>query len=248
MNPEPDAPLLLTAVPAAELSTKLQISRLGIQFRDTLSFEEWSGLAPKLGAVARSIGFIIGDWLLYGIEHFAAPAESAGSTAIQSQRNLPRINSQRYDFACKNTGLDRRTLREFAYVSRNVPYSLRNDQLQWEHHRIVAKLPHEEQSHWLTRAADPEDRLSARRLRASILRGEVVPVDELALPACEKAIPTHITPINRLSAWWKQSGGPDWLKTRSQDQLAAMLRDFAPILQILQQLQQIKSNHDNPTC
>jgi len=230
------ANLQLVPVPEPELSPKLQLTPIGIQFHGPLSFEEWSALAPQLGSLARSVGFLLGDWLVYGQEHFSDQPTHTGKSN--------RVTSERYDFACKTTGIDRQTLRDYAYVSRNVPHSLRNDQLQWEHHKIVAKLPPEEQSHWLTLAANPEERLSARRLRASILRGEIVPVEELALPAAEQAIPNHITPINRLSSWWKQSGGTHWLQTRSPEQLAAMLRDFEPILQIIQQLQ---THHDHPT-
>ena len=45
---------------------KVSISPVGMQISSELSFEEWSELATSIGQAARSIGFIIGDWLVYG--------------------------------------------------------------------------------------------------------------------------------------------------------------------------------------
>jgi hypothetical protein len=50
-----------------------------------------------------------------------------------------------YEIAIAATGLDRSTLHNYAYVSRSIPYSLRTERLSWEHHRLMAKLPGDQQ-------------------------------------------------------------------------------------------------------
>jgi hypothetical protein len=89
---------------------------------------------------------------------------------------------------------------------------------------------------WLERAASPDDRLTSRRLRVSIVRGEVVPAERLAAPQAEQGVLTHIPSINRLSAWWNTIGGADWLTTRSTQQVSAILRDFQPVTSIIETL------------
>jgi hypothetical protein len=88
----------------------------------------------------------------------------------------------------------------------------------------------------LERAASPDDRLTSRRLRVSIVRGEVVPAERLAAPQAEQGVLTHIPSINRLSAWWNTIGGVDWLTTRSNQQVSAILRDFQPVTSIIETL------------
>jgi hypothetical protein len=95
-----------------------------------------------------------------------------------------------------------------------------------------------EQAHWLELAANSEEKVSSRRLRESITRGRLLTVEELAAPPSEMGVSNHIPHINRLSAWWKQAGGEPWLRTRTPEQINAILRDFEPVASILNALQQ----------
>jgi hypothetical protein len=142
------------------------------------------------------------------------------------------------------TGLDTATLKSYAYVSRRVPMLLRNNILSWEHHKIVAKLKEDQQVRWLATAAagDSGKPLSGRRLRASITSGRVLTNDELTIPASDQGVINHIPSINRLCGWWEQIGGPEWVKSRSPEQIAALLRDFAPVLSIINHLRAAKTN------
>ena len=221
-------------MPLPALNEKVAISPLGLCIREPLTFEEWSALAGNIGSALRSMAFVVGDWLVYGEEHFDSNAKN-GQTAGGSGRR--KVSAERYSQATSATGIDRAVLKNYTYVSRRVPLSLRNDRLSWDHHRVIAKLPPDEQKRWLTVATNPNDRLSARRLRISVARGEVVSVDTMSVPPSERGISNHIPWINRLCAWWNQTGGPDWLKTRTPEQIAAILRDFQPVADIMHALQ-----------
>jgi hypothetical protein len=119
-----------------------------MQITAELTFEEWSDLATTIGDAARSIGFIIGDWLVYGQRTCSAP------TDFPTRRWTPPPTAR-----LAATGLDRSTLQNYAYVSRSVPYSLRSERLSWEHHRLLAKLPEDKQRDWI----DACDRRGGRR-------------------------------------------------------------------------------------
>lgn len=218
---------------ALATNDKVIASPLGLQFRQELSFEEWSALAPQLGTALRSTAFVVGDWLVYGEDHFAKQLELPG---FETEMKRGRISADRYQAAWAATGIDKVVLKNYAYVSRRVPLSLRNEHLSWEHHKAVAKLEAPDQTRWLERAADTDDRLSSRRLRVSITQGKVVPVEAMATPPADQGIINHITPINRLCGWW-QITGPDWIKGRTHEQTGAMLRDFAPLKGILAELE-----------
>src|SRR5437763_322327 len=118
----------------ATITPKVRVTPLGLDILEDLTFEEWSELAPHLGNAARSIGFVIGDWLVYG-ERFAVQLPLPGF-----KEKLPRTESKRYVEALLKTTLDRVTLRNYSYVARNVRKSCRNDFLSFDHHRALASL------------------------------------------------------------------------------------------------------------
>ena len=223
----------LVAQAVALPTGKVRLSELGMEVQEDLTFEEWSALAPHIGSALRSMSFVVGDWLVYGEDHFSGERDLPGMES--GPRAAKRVPQNRYDVAVKATDIDLATLKTYVHVSRRVPRLLRNNILSWEHHKAVAKLRGPELSHWLDTAEKGDDhgRLSARRLRASITAGRVVTPDELVVPPSEQGISNHIPSINRLAAWWQQAAGTDWLATRSREQLSALLRDFEPVALIL---------------
>jgi len=215
-------------------SPKFTISRTGLEVHDHLSFEEWSSLAPLLNEAARGVAFVIGDWLLYGRDRF-------GTQEADSRQAAParRVRSEDYEAAIQMTGLDRATLHTYAHVARRVPPSLRNKQLSWEHHKIVAKLPPPEQERWLSLAADHLDHgrpVSTRRLRRSISAGRLIEPSEVNLPENDRGIENHIPFVNRLVAWWARMKDKGWHEHASPEQRAAVKRDLAPIVKIYDEL------------
>ena len=213
---------------------KITVSPLGLSISGELTFDEWSALAPQIGSALRSMAFVIGDWLAYGEEHFVQQP-LPGMEDFCTER-ATKIKSDRYEAARAATGIDKATLKNYAYVSRRVPMSLRNELLSWEHHKAVAKLDEPKQLEWLAAAARLDDRLTVRRLRASIISGRILSPEELSIPPAEQGITNHIPYINRLCGWWKHIDGPQWIKGRTREQIAALLRDFEPVATIINKL------------
>jgi hypothetical protein len=209
---------------------KFTISRTGLEVHDHLSFEEWSSLAPLLNEAARGVAFVIGDWLIYGFDRFGRS---------EGQKAATRVRSEDYESAIQLTGLDRATLQTYAHVSRRVPALLRNKDLSWEHHKIVAKLPHPDQERWLQEAARNLAKghpVSTRRLRRSISAGRLLESDEVDLPESDRGIENHIPFVNRLSAWWSRMQEQGWQEAATSEQRAAVERDLEPIVSIYNEL------------
>jgi len=74
-----------------------------------------------------SAAFVIGDWIVYGEDHFRGQQRLPNfeSETISARR----VASEIYNEALRLTGLDRSTLITYAYVSRRVSASLRNEHL-----------------------------------------------------------------------------------------------------------------------
>lgn len=209
-------------------NSKVSISPVGMQVTHELSFHEWCELAPSIGQTARSIGFIIGDWLVYGQSLF-------GTEGFPEKR----VDSSTYQLAIDATGLDVSTLQNYAYVSRSIPYSLRTERLSWEHHRIVAKLPEAEQQQWIDTCLAEENagrRMSTRRLRKSLNLGRVATDADLEPDPADKGIENHVPFVNRLVVWWKRMQANQFLSNATDEQRAAVKRDLEPLISIYEQL------------
>jgi hypothetical protein len=192
---------------------KFSITPTGIQFNEELSFDEWNNLGEKLAPIARSIGFIIGDWINYGEARYGA----------------------KYDEALARTGLAYKTLRNLAYVSRKVELSLRKDNLDWYKHETVAKLKtDDEKRHWLDMTE--KHNLSVRRLRKSINFGRLATEEEVQGDPADKGVITHLALINRLIRWWKQTTADDPVDQWDEEQRENVKKDFKLILDIYEAL------------
>lgn len=220
---------------------KVKVGPLGMDVTEKLEFGEWAALAPHIGSGLRSMAFVVGDWLIYGEDEFSGQLEFEMKVEGENPNDIRPVRvvtRERYDAAHAATGMDLATLKTYAYVSRKIPRSLRNNHLSWEHHKAVAKLKQPDQTDWLGKAEKGDDHgaISARRLSASITAGRILTPEELVVPPAEQGVSNHIPSINRLAAWWKQAGGDSWLLTRSPEQIEALLRDFEPVIQILAHL------------
>ena len=205
----------------------MEISRLGLEMTQPLTFEEWRDMAPTLGQLVTGVGFVIGDWLVYGETHFSEKGPISR-----------RVSTPIYDEAVNVTGLDRRTLHNYAYVARRVPAARRSLRLSWEHHRIVAKLPALEQEHWLNLAekAGKERVISTMRLRKSIHAGRLLTPKEMTPDPADRGQPTHIPHLNRLWVWWLDLRESGWRKEATREQKDALKRDLGIVLQIIQEI------------
>ena len=200
----------LQTIPA-NLAPKVQITRIGLQVSDDLSFSEWEAMASRFGAAMSSAAFVIGDWLVYGEDHFRGQGRLPGfeEDAIASRK----VSAEFYEAALRLTGLDRTTLATYAYVARRVPASLRNEELSWEHHKAVAKLEPHDQTKWLQVAREGqggEGAVSTRRLRKSIIAGRLLTAQEMQLDPADRGQPNHIPLLNRLWSWWQDMKESGW--------------------------------------
>src|SRR5713226_6333382 len=94
------------------------------------TFDEWQACGAFLQEAEQSVQFWIGDWLNYGQKTWG----------------------KKYEEALTKTGLDYQTLRDYKWVAKAVPLSLRKDKLSFHHHKHVADLPTEKQTALLTQA------------------------------------------------------------------------------------------------
>lgn len=207
---------------------KVRISPTGLEVSGELTFDEWRALAGHIGRAARSIGFVIGDWLVYGQGLFGADG-AAGA----------RVDAAAYQLAVEATGLDLSTLQNYAYVSRSIPVSVRSERLSWEHHRLIAKLPHDQQQRWIGLCHDEDDagrRMSTRRLRKSLNLGRVANDSDLQTQDCDRAIDSHVPFVNRLVVWWKRMQGDGFLDHATPEQRQAIKDDLSPVVNIYNRL------------
>lgn len=218
-------------------STKFAITRTGLDFRDNLSFDEWRSLAPKFSEAIKCAAFLVGDWLVYGEDHFRGQQRLPG---FEDEQLAPgKISGELYDAALAATGLDRTTLHAYAYVARRVPRLLRNELLSWEHHKAVAKLDGPDQKRWLQVALDNPNQngpVSTRRLRKSIIVGRLLTPEELHPDPTDRGIENHIPFVNRLVALWARMKERRWLQSATHEQRGALKRDLQPVVDIYQQL------------
>lgn len=106
-----------------------------------LEHPEWVAVGLQFGAMGRVSNWWIGDWIEYGTAKWG----------------------EKYAEASRITCYDVKSLRNIAYVARQVDLSRRRDKLRWSHHAEVASLEPQEQTRWLDRCL--ADRLSVADLR-----------------------------------------------------------------------------------
>ncbi|MHB8598382.1 MAG: DNA methyltransferase [Ktedonobacteraceae bacterium] len=109
-----------------------RLEKTGLVPLGTPTFENWLACGRFLKNAEKSIQFWIGDWLIYGEEHY-------GKTD--------------YEKAIQETGLSYQTLRDYKWVATALPLLIRNDKLGFHHHRAVASLPQKTQTQFLDKAA-----------------------------------------------------------------------------------------------
>ena len=225
--------------PAADFQGKIQITRTGLKLTSDLTFREWEAMAERFGAAMSSAAFVIGDWLVYGEDHFRGQGRLPGFEEETIAKR--KVSGEIYEAALRLTGLDRTTLATYAYVARRVPSSLRNEKLSWEHHKAVARLEPHEQTKWLKVAlkessAKQGGTISTRRLRKSITAGRLLTKEEMQLDPADRGQPNHIPHLNRLWVWWLDLRDSGWREESTREQKDALKRDLGIVLQIIREI------------
>jgi len=172
---------------------------------------EWREAGKALGAQHKALTqkeeqlqFAIGDWMVTG--------EDRGYIASHSHCNYPEAE--------RVTGYSLSSLRNFAYVARHVPASIRMDAVSFGIHQLVAPLKNiEDQKRILQKAA--AENLSVAKVRELVknLPSTIVPKtkDEHDLAngrspfgslnaEIKKVGPDIVIASQRLNKWWERVG------------------------------------------
>lgn len=123
---------------------KVLTTRIGLHMPTGLSFEDWERAGCQISSLVNSSTWWLGDWLVYGKEHY----------------------TDRYQRGIRSAGLQYQTLRNYAWVSRRFEFNRRRPALSFQHHAEVASLPVDEQELWLDRAE--QNKWTTKQLRNAI--------------------------------------------------------------------------------
>lgn len=179
-------------------------TKVGLQMPTGMVYDEWERSGRQLAGVLDSSSWWLGDWLVYGKDHY----------------------TDRYQRGIRAIGLSYQTLRNYAWVSRRFDFGRRRPALSFQHHAELASMPIEDQDLWLDRAE--QQQWSTKQLR-SALRAARQSEQQPRTPA----EPNHRleVPGNRLQSWHKAAEqlGVDfeqWVTTTLDSAAASALEEL----------------------
>lgn len=105
----------------------------GLIIPEVFTFEEWAMAGAQFLKLNNRCPWALGDWLNCGEDEFG----------------------EKYSQGLEMTEYSYNTLKSYAWVCRQVgPEQRRIDELDFSHHRLVAKMDEAEQDFWLQKAID----------------------------------------------------------------------------------------------
>jgi hypothetical protein len=149
-------------------------TKVGLQMPTGMAYDEWERSGRQLAGVLDSSSWWLGDWLVYGKDHY----------------------TDRYQRGIRAVGLSYQTLRNYAWVSRRFDLTRRRPALSFQHHAELASMPVEEQDLWLERAEQ-------RQWTTKQLRGALRAARRSEQPPLTPAEPSRRVevPGSRLQCW-----------------------------------------------
>jgi hypothetical protein len=182
-------------------------TKVGLQMPAGLAYDEWERAGRQLADVLDSSSWWLGDWLVYGKDHY----------------------TDRYQRGIRTAGLSYQTLRNYAWVSRRFDLTRRRPALSFQHHAELASMPVEEQDLWLDRAE--QGRWTTKQLRTAIRAAR-----QNAPQPCAPTEPIRRleVPGSRLQ-WWHKAAeqlGVDfeqWVMTTLDSAAASALEDLGTL-------------------
>jgi hypothetical protein len=144
---------------------------------------------------------------------------------------------EKYVESMRATGLAYETVKKFSHVARCIEMGIRIPNLDFHHHRLVAKIKDpDEQRRWLTLAWD--DRMSVQRLRKSISAGRLVTREEHQQNDAEvdRGHVTYLSILNDLRRWWKRETDKAPVSKWDAERRASLKEDFAFVVDIYEAL------------
>lgn len=122
----------------------IRVHRTGLEFIGDISEAEWETFGDTLVQIDTAYQWIVGDYLTYGMDNNYGRAQGFAELMGRSSS----------------------TVNNWVYVSRNVEFSRRRENLSHGHHQVVASLSPEEQDEWLESCI--QNAWSVSRLRDEI--------------------------------------------------------------------------------
>ncbi|MEU9443443.1 LmbU family transcriptional regulator [Streptomyces sp. NPDC048304] len=180
---------------------------MGLQIPTEIPYDEWERAGRQLADVLDSSCWWLGDWLVYGKDHY----------------------TDRYQRGIRAAGLSYQTLRNYAWVSRRFDLGRRRPALSFQHHAELASMPVEEQEFWLDRAE--QGQWTTKQLRGAIraARQSEQQPGTLIEPSRRLEVPG-----SRLQ-WWHKAAeqlGVDfeqWVMTTLDSAAASALEDLGKL-------------------
>jgi hypothetical protein len=182
-------------------------TKVGLQMPTGLAYDEWERAGRQLADVLDSSSWWLGDWLVFGKDHY----------------------TDRYQRGIRAAGLSYQTLRNYAWVSRRFDLTRRRPALSFQHHAELASMPVEEQDRWLDRAE--QRRWSTKQLRAALRAARQSEQQPLAPTESNRRLEF---PHSRLQ-WWHKAAeqlGVDfeqWVMTTLDSAAASALEDLGTL-------------------
>ncbi|MCQ4208849.1 LmbU family transcriptional regulator [Streptomyces longispororuber] len=151
-------------------------TKVGLQLPTVMGYDDWERAGRQLADVLDSSSWWLGDWLVYGKDHY----------------------TDRYQRGIRAAGLSYQTLRNYAWVSRRFVLARRRPTLSFQHHAELASMPVGEQDRWL-------DRAEQRQWTTKQLRGAIRAARQSQQPPCAPVEQSHRLdlPGSRLQWWYK---------------------------------------------
>ncbi|MGW7823542.1 LmbU family transcriptional regulator [Streptomyces puniciscabiei] len=172
-----------------------------------MAYDEWERAGRQLADVLDSSSWWLGDWLVYGKDHY----------------------TDRYQRGIRAAGLSYQTLRNYAWVSRRFDLTRRRPALSFQHHAELASMPVAEQELWLDRAEQRQ--WTTKQLRGAIRAARQS--EQQPRPATEPSRRLEV-PGSRLQ-WWHKAAeqlGVDfeqWVMTTLDSAAASALEDLGQL-------------------
>lgn len=178
-------------------------TNVGLHIPKGIAFEEWERAGRQLSGLLNSSSWWLGDWLVYGKDHYA----------------------DRYERGIRAAGLRYQTLRNYAWVSRRFELHRRRSALSFQHHAELASLPHGEQETWLDRAE--RMRWTTKQLRHAIRSQREDAAQQADAVAATRRL---AVPDSRLQ-WWHKAADhactelEEWVTATLDAAASQVLRD-----------------------
>lgn len=113
-----------------EFPVGVRVGDVGLLIERDLPYKEWARVGASIAQARRVMTWAIGDWILYGEARYG----------------------EKYTQAIEATGYAPGSLVTMASVCERIPQAMRQADLSFEHHRVVAYLPEGERQGWLVKS------------------------------------------------------------------------------------------------